>query len=154
MQGELDRGAGYAVFAQRSDARVEIDAWCAHAQRFFAARIGLASGAPAGTRARVAAARFVVAPDRGEAGIRAAFARPASEEDWAAAEAAEARAGASGLARLARRCATVWIVATEGADDALALRVAAVLASVLLGPILSANGEIFGVKTARARLGD
>ena len=37
--------------------------------------------------------------------------------------------------------------------DALALRLAAILASVLLGPILDARvPELFGVKTARAKL--
>jgi hypothetical protein len=84
--------------------------------------------------------------------MRSAFARPATEDDWAAADAAETRAGTFGLARLARRCGMVWIIAAEGADDALALRLAAILASILLGPILPLDGEIFGVKTARERL--
>ena len=54
---------------------------------------------------------------------------------------------------MARRCQTVWLVARTDDADPLALRLAAILASVVLGPILDARGpELFGVKTARAKL--
>ncbi|HZU83705.1 MAG TPA: hypothetical protein VE987_12345, partial [Polyangiaceae bacterium] len=57
------------------------------------------------------------------------------------------------LARLARRCQTLWLIAREASPDPLALRLAAILASVLLGPIVdAAYEEIFGVKTARSKL--
>ena len=60
----------------------------------------------------------------------------------------------TGLALLARRCQAVWIVErADGEPDRLALLLSAILASVLLGPILDpARGELFGVKTARAKL--
>ena len=64
-----------------------------------------------------------------------------------------ARAGYTGLALLARRCKTIWLVVREGPSDRLALHLAAILASLLLGPILDASaGELFGIKTARAKL--
>jgi hypothetical protein len=152
--------AGYEsallVFAQREDARIEVDAWSELASRFFETRIGLAEdkhyepGAPA---PRVDSARFVVSPTSGAPGIRSAFARPRGPLDLAAAEAADARVGFTGLALVARRCSMVWLVAREGEGDALALRLATILASSLLGPILDVGaGELFGVKTARAKI--
>ncbi len=144
------------VFAQRADARIDIQAWAAHAERFFSARIGLAedkryeSGAPA---PRSDTARFVVAPAGEAPGIREVAARPRDAGDLSLAAEVDARAGGTGLALLARRCSTVWLVSRDGDDDALALRLAAIFASVLLGPILDANAfELFGVKTARAKL--
>jgi len=149
--------AVYAVFAQRPDARVDIPAWTAHAERFFSTRLGLAEdkryppGAPV---PRVDRARFVVSPmagSRDAPGIRSASARPRDDGDLALADRADG--GGSGLALLARRCPTVWLVVREGEDDRLALRLATILASVLLGPILDARRvELFGAKTARARL--
>ncbi len=145
------------VFAQRADARVDIHAWNAHAMRFFATRIGLTSDAhyPEGEPApRIDESVFVVAPDGGTPGVRRAFARPCEADDYALAEAADARAGGTGLALLARRCEMVWLVVREAQPDPLALRLAAILAGVLLGPILDCPAnELFGVKTARAKLG-
>ena len=46
----------------------------------------------------------------------------------------------------------MWIVECEGAQDRAALFIAAIFASVFLGPILSADGELFGVRTARLKL--
>jgi hypothetical protein len=144
------------VFSQAGDARVEIDAWNAHAERFFATRIGLTEDRrypPASAVPRSDAVRFVIAPHGQPSAIRAAFARPRDDEDLALAEAADARSGFTGLALLARRCPTVWRVEREGATDLMALRLCAVLASVLLGPILdSRTRELFGVKTARAKI--
>ena len=131
------------VFAQPAETRVDVDAWSAQASRFFSTRIGRAGEKDS----------FVIAPDGHPPGIRFASARPCTSEDLAAAEAAEARAGGGGLALLARRCRTVWIVQRETPSDALALRLAAVLASLMLGPIFDpSTGELFGVKTARAKL--
>jgi hypothetical protein len=148
------------VFAQRRDARVEIEAWSAHAERFFATRIGLAEPKryPADDEAPVNdTARFVVAPvgsDASQAGIRAASARPRNAEDLSLAEVADARAGGTGLALLARRCDMVWTIDRDGPDDLLSLRLAVILASVLLGPVLDlGSGALFGAKTGRGMLG-
>jgi hypothetical protein len=150
------REAAFVVFAQRADARVELDAWSAHAERFFATRIGLAEDkrySPGVAAPRVDSASFVIAPQGGPPGVRRAFARPRDDEDLALADAADTRAGGTGLALLARRCPTVWLVAREGNADGLALRLAAILASVLLGPILDTrSGELYGAKTAREKI--
>jgi hypothetical protein len=144
------------VFAQCTNARIDIVSWNAHAERFFATKIGLAQEkryAPDAPAPRVDKAQFVVAPAGEEPGVRSAFARPREARDLALAEAADARAGAAGLALVARRCDTVWLVARDADEDRLALRLAALLASVLLGPILDCKaGELFGVKTARAKI--
>ena len=152
--GDVDRETALLVFSQRGDARVDVDAWGAHAERFFATRLGLAEerryepGAPFPTTDD---ARFVIAPAGGTPGIRAVHARPRRDDDLALADALDARG--TGLALLARRCPTVWLVHRESGADALALRLAAILASTLLGPILDARrAEIYGVKTARAKL--
>jgi hypothetical protein len=154
------REQALTVFAQRTDARIDIDIWNAQATRFFATRIGLASdktysareGAP-----RTDEAVFVVAPNDEPPGLRSTFARPCEPDDYALAEAADL--SGSGLALLARRCGMVWLVLLEKEHekdapvDRLALRLAAIMASILLGPILDVTaGELFGVKTARAKL--
>jgi hypothetical protein len=143
------------VFAQATDAGVDVDAWNAHATRFFATGIGLAELRPdvvaEGAPARTLGVRFVIAPKSGSPGIRAASARPRSDGDLALAAQGEARSGTAGLLLLAQRCATVWLVARESEDDPLALRLATILASIHLGPILDpVVPSLIGVKTARA----
>lgn len=66
--------AALVIFAQRENARVEIDAWCAHATRFFATRIGLTEEKryPSGTAPRTDRVSFVVAPNAGTPGVRQA----------------------------------------------------------------------------------
>lgn len=147
----VERDAAYLVFAQRTSAQADVDAWSAHAARFFGTKIGLAE------TPRIDAAgvelRLVVSPDGGAPGVRSAFGRRREAQDLAAAEAAERRAGGGGLALLARRCETVWLVVREGDPDPTALLLAAILAGALLGPILDVRSlDLFGVKTARARL--
>jgi hypothetical protein len=150
------REDAFVVFAQRTDARVDIDAWNAHSMRFFATKIGLTADkryAADASPPRTDDAAFVVAPDGGRPGLRSAFARPCDPDDYVLADAADARVGSTGLTLLARRCGMVWLVARETRPDPLALRLAAIFASVLLGPILDlAADELFGVKTARAKL--
>ena len=148
--------AGYLVFGQSTDVRTDIVSWNAHATRFFGTRIGLTSDERRGDDPSLLSSDpivFVVAPHDEAPGLRSTFARPRDPEDLSLAEAADARAGGTGLALVARRCGVVWLVVREALPDRLALRLAAILASVLLGPILDASaGELFGVKTARAKL--
>jgi hypothetical protein len=150
--------SGYVVFAQRADATIDIATWNAQAERFFSTRLGLAedkhyaAGAAAPRRDE---ARFVIAPAGETPGIRSAYARPCEADDLALALRADERAGpgGTGLALVAHRCQTVWLIARALDPDPLALRLAAVLASVLLGPILDVRvPELFGVKTAREKL--
>jgi len=156
--GRRGREEAFLVFAQRADARIDIAGWNAQAERFFSTRLGLTEDKryPAGHAAPLAdGARFVIAPQGEPPGIRSAHARPRDPEDLALAAAADERAGigGTGLALVARRCPTVWLVSRELDSDPLALRLAAILASVLLGPVLDVRvPELFGVKTARAKL--
>ncbi len=137
----------YLVFSQRPDTRMDAEAWDAQARRFFAATLTVGVGGD----------RLAVTPDGHAPAERSVHARAATAEDHALASEAEARMSGGGLGLLARRCPVVWEIAREGEADPAALRIAALLASVLLGPIVDASGhehgpEIFGVKTAREKL--
>ncbi len=150
-----DRSASYAVFSQRPDASVDIEAVRQHASRFFSAKIGLTVEKRYGTDPpETDAARIVIAGNDGtSSGTRFCYGRPACSADVAAAEEAERRQGTYGMALLAERCPTVWLVVPEGDDDPAALTIAAVFASIFLGPILAPGGkELFGVRTARLKL--
>jgi hypothetical protein len=141
-----NRDGRLLVFAQRARAVLEVDAWNAHGERFFGTRIGLAEPLDNG-------GRLVIAPNGRDPGLRAIEGRDRTEDDLVRADFAEARAGGGGLAALARRCQTVWLIERVSTTDLLALRLAAVMASVLLGPIVDPErSDIFGVKTARLRL--
>lgn len=150
-----DRGSCYAVFSQRPDACLEVESVRRHAARFFAAKVGLTVDKRYGDAPpQVDAARVVLATDDGTAsGTRLCYARPSDASDQAAAEAAERAQATSGLALLAARCPTLWLVVPEAEDDRTALTLAAIFASTMLGPILQPGGqEIFGVRTARLKL--
>jgi hypothetical protein len=144
----VDEGRAFLVFAQQEAPYLDVAALAAQARRFFEATIEVSGGEPP-VRPYAIATRLTVVADPG--GTRRCFARPAEPEDWMLAEQAESRHGFTGMSLLARRCASVWIVEAEAHDDPVALRIAAILASLLLGPIL-VNEELFGVRTARARL--
>lgn len=149
-----DRSVAYTVFAQRADAALDI-AWIKSQAARFSAKVGLT--AEKHYRAdppEIDAARVVLATDDGTAnGTRLCFGRPTDVSDYAAAEAAERIQETSGMSLLAQRCRTVWLVACETDDDRVALTIAAILASSLLGPILPPEGnELFGVRTARMKL--
>jgi hypothetical protein len=137
-----DPRTSYVVFSQSPEARLDIHAWNAHAARFFATRLGLTEGD-----------RLVVAPPGGmslSASTRTLVGRPREAADLMAAQAADP--SCSGLSLLARRCPVVWLVVRESDDDALALWLASILSSALLGPVLDTRGpELFGAKTAREK---
>lgn len=133
----------YLVFSQRPDTSVDLAGWDAHAQRFFGAAVTASADGD----------RLAVTPGEEAAALRLVKGRPATAADHALAAAAEARMGGGGLGSLAQRCPTVWEVVREAEQDPAALRVAALLAGVLLGPVVDPGvPEIFGVKTAREKL--
>jgi hypothetical protein len=150
------RDDAFTIFAQRTDARLEASTWAQKASQFFATNLGLTVDKTYDADfPRIDAARVVIAPrGSGEAGgTRLCYARPRTDDDLRAAREAEGRVGFAGLADLAGRCAYVWLVEAEEADDRVALRIAAIVASVVLGPILTPRGEsLLGVKSARLRL--
>ncbi len=142
----------FTVFAQRSDARFDVVEWDQRARRFFDARVGLATpksdDAPSTDEGGV-----VIAHGDAPGTIRNVVARPRTARDLEEAEAADARAGSPGLGLLARRCGYVFCVEATSDDDRDALLLAAILASVMLGPILTpARDRLIGVKTARSLL--
>jgi hypothetical protein len=145
---DADHATCFVVFSQATSSGIDIAGWDGHAARFFRTRLSLAGPAdPHGSAVRVA-------PDGQPAGVRRIRMRPREAGDLAAAEAADA--GNTGLALLARRCGAVWLVEREAEDAPLAgstaLRLAAIVASVVLGPILDSRvPELLGVKTARSR---
>jgi hypothetical protein len=144
-----DRGLAFTVFAQQDAPSLPIAELVQRAARFFATTLELTGEDRTGLPDEVVTARVTA---NGEA--RTCFGRPRVPDDLAAAEEAETRAGYTGMSLLAARCRTVWLVEVTATPDDTALLVAAVLASVLLGPILSPDGtELFGVKTARGKLG-
>lgn len=150
-----DRSVAFAVFAQRRDAMLDIGSIRNQAARFFATKLGLTVDKHYGAHVPdTDAARIVIATDDGSAtGTRLCFGRPADAGDRAAAETAERAQGTSGMSLLAQRCGTLWLVTREAEDDRVSLTIAAILASTLLGPILTPKGdEIFGVRTARMKL--
>jgi hypothetical protein len=149
----LSSGVGphYVVFASSQDAHVDVAAWDVQAQRFFETRLSLVGEADALEPAILVTPLAAAAA----AGERRIAWRARRADDLALADAAEERAGGGGLVLLARRCPTVWLVERQSDDDPLALRLAMILASVHLGPILDARGpDLFGVKTARTKLGE
>ncbi len=139
----------YLVFSSSGDVRLDVPHWDAQAARFFGTRLDHLGSAGPGE------ARIFVTPPRDEpGGERVIMPRPCDAGDLVLADEAERRQGGGGLALLARRCRAVWLVRRDADDDRLALRLAMILASVVLGPVLDARGpELFGVKTARAKLG-
>ena len=103
------------------------------------------------TPADVALVRFAV---RGASATFQIRVRRVTTEDLAAANRAEARGNAFGMAALAARCSHVWKV--EGADQGvppwLLLECCALLASVALGPVLPPDEDtLMGVRSARER---
>jgi hypothetical protein len=150
-----DRSKSYAIFAQRPDVRLDIEGLKRQADQFFATKIGMTVDKQYGDLApAVDAARLVVSGTDGSAsGTRLCYGRAVDPSDLAAAEEAERAIGTYGLALLAQRCKTIWTVVPETDDDRAALTIAAILASTLLGPILSPGGrEIIGVRSARLKL--
>lgn len=158
-RGALDapaRERSFAVFSQRPDLRLDVDALARQAERFFASKLGITVDkrydgdvAPDADAARV----VIAGGDGTSSGTRLCFGRAADSADFAAAEEAERAMGTYGLALLAQRCKTVWLLVPETEEDRTALGIAAIFASHMLGPILSPGGrEIYGVRGARLKL--
>jgi hypothetical protein len=132
----------YLVLATSVAGGVEVDELDAHARRFFRVELRRATGGA-----------VHVTAGGGIEGERLVTTRAPTAADFALADEGEARAGGGGLALLARRCKTVFVVERREDDDVPSLTLATVLASAHLGPIVDPRGpDLFGVKTARARL--
>lgn len=120
------------------------------AERLDAASVARQARAFFDVELRVEEASIAIAGE-GAVAIESAPVAEAAAALALADEAARAIGGA-GFDALLKRARRVWFV-RGAADDARALLVSAVLASVLLAPIVPpGGGAIFGVRGARARL--
>lgn len=136
---------GYVVFSQSSDLRWPLVALLGNARRFFDLSVDVLEERDATVR---------IAVDRGGAhGHFRLSIEPATPELLARARAAETAGRAAGMATLAERCPTIWRIEPEGvASEALTLKLAALLASVALGPVLPPDDStLFGVRGANER---
>jgi hypothetical protein len=149
-----DRTDAYTVFAQQRDAHIDAAAWARHAKQFFDAELQLTRPKRYGAAPPVTDGAHVVLTPKGRpAGMRSVFVRPRTDADMTFAEEAERAAGGGGMSLLAKRCQAVVLVTRTSNQDEVALRIAAIVASVVLGPILAPDApELFGVRTARAKL--
>jgi hypothetical protein len=133
----------WRVFSQQAEPLVAAAEWKRAAERFFGAKLEIVAvdeGCVVSIEKGGSARRFSV------------VGRMRTSADLTDALAAETRSGFTGLYDLAeRRCEVVWVVEREGPLDDTALLIAAILASVCLGPIVG-DDELFGVRTARAKL--
>lgn len=143
------------VFSQQPDLVAALPQLLAHAHRFFAAELDVLSAssaerpelASALVSLRIESARY---PGDGTFRIES---RGTTDEDRAAAERAEARGRAGGMAQLAARCAVVWVVTRDGEVTGSAeLQLSALLASVALGPVMPEDeSTLYGVRGAMER---
>ena len=143
------------VFSQQPDLVAVLPQLLQHARRFFAASVNVLEASPperpeplhAFVRLHLESARY---PAQGEFRIES---RPTTGDDRFAAEAAEARGKAGGMALLAARCAAVWTLLPQGETSGSAeLQLSALLASVALGPVLPADeSTLYGVRGAMER---
>lgn len=134
------------VFSQQPDLVAALPKLLQHARRFFAAELEVLASSPE-VRLRLHGARY---PGSGTFRIEG---RERSADDLFAAEAAEARGRAGGMALLAGRCPAVWVVVPEQDVSGTAeLQLTALLASVALGPVLPADeSTLYGVRGAMER---
>ncbi len=150
---EPDRSRSYAVFAQSPLVLLDVEGLKNKASQFFQTKIGLTVDKRYGPDVpQRDAARLVIASDDPAcSGTRLCYGRAVERSDLDAAERGDPNV--TGMFLLAQRCPTLWLVTYEMDDDRVALTIAAVLASILLGPILAPSGdELFGVRTARLKL--
>jgi hypothetical protein len=148
------RREAYTVFAQQKDARIDVAAWQRNARSYFDSSIDLTlPEADDGSMSEINGARVSVEEHGQSAVIRSVFVRPRLDEDLSAAEAAERGGAGTGLSLLAKRCGIVVLVVTESDSDAAALFLSAVIASAVLGPILTpGQDQLWGLNTARRML--
>ncbi len=152
-RGNVVPRASFAIFAQQSDARIELPAWRRNARQFFGVDLALEPSKTYGEPPPLTDVAEVTLVRSGFPDARRGISlSPRTESDLEAADRAE---GGAGLTLLARRCQTVvrLEIDPELSDDAAALVLAAIIASSVLGPIVSPDGRrIFGVRTARAEI--
>jgi hypothetical protein len=142
------------VFSQQPDLVAALPKLLQHARRFFAAELSVVSASPS-ERADVQQAQVRLKLESARYAGSGSFridSRATTADDRFAAEAAEARGRAGGMALLAARCPVVWVITTEGESGTALLQLCGLLASVALGPVLPADeSTLYGVRGAMER---
>ncbi|MBI4950536.1 MAG: hypothetical protein HY908_00740 [Myxococcales bacterium] len=154
----------YSVLVPEPSSAIDAVRWAAQAARFFAAALAVepAKRYPAGGWPRVDRAAVRVGPLVETAvaevprGVVALATLPLSDAPLvrAQAERGVAAMGGAGFDVLLARATRLWqldAVPLEGEPGA-ALLVAALLASLALGPVVAPDGAVLGVKGCRGRL--
>lgn len=149
----------FTLLSAEREGRFDAARWAGQATRFFGAKLRVVPDKhyPAGTLPLADAAELEV--ERGDGASSRVFVVTLPEDRVpgareAALEAARALGGA-GMDALAARARRIWQVRAEPleGDPRASLAAAAILASVLLAPIVPPGQDaIFGVKGARERL--
>ena len=140
------------AFSQSKGITLPLGRFVAAAERFFDCKLGLSVDKRyEGALPDVDAARLVVSSPSAQ-GSRLVLVRASTPADLQRAEQAEISQNVTGMFALAKRCPRVLLIESEGTDDRVALLLAALIASVELGPIVTPKAEIFGVRTARMKL--
>jgi hypothetical protein len=141
----------HLVFAQALGPSVDANSLGNNAQRHFRAKLG---ELPAPEGAAPGEMRFELEGPRGIRGTFLVKVRPRTADDLARARLAEERGRAAGMAGLAERCSSVWLVEPEaGVDQSATLMLCAIIASVALGPVLPPDDStLFGVRGAMERV--
>jgi hypothetical protein len=143
------------VFSQQPDLVAALPKLLAHARRFFSAELEVLTASSA-ERPNLAQAfvtlRLESARYAGSGSFRIES-RPTTDADRSAAEAAETRGKAGGMAQLAARCPVLWTILPEGEPSGSAeLQLSALLASVALGPVMPTDeSTLYGVRGAMER---
>jgi hypothetical protein len=159
----MPTGAAWCLFAADPLPRADLPRWQQQAQTFFDARVDLVQTLtdPAGALPPCAALELDVCSLDGAARGRVRVVTvPLDEAPWAlaAGRAAVEAIGGAGFDALLAKAQRLWQVQAKtvgGGDPRAPLVVAALLASVLLAPVVP-PGEVttFGVRGARLRLMD
>jgi hypothetical protein len=145
----------YSLLSPEREGRIVAERWQHQARRFFETELTVspAKSYESGGWPRVDHA-VVTLNDTLVEVLTLPLERPSAVID--AADAAVVAIGGAGFDALVRRAERLWQVsaAFDGPDAKAPLRLAAVLASLFLAPIVPPGGDsIFGVKGARGRLG-
>lgn len=150
----------WTLFAAEAEARIDLPLWTAQARSLVRAQLALVEVItdPGGRLPREATVTFLIRHESDTlkaSGVRV-HTLPLTDLPRASEVASDAvRAiGGAGMDFLVARAQRVWMVETGHSRDVRApLAVAAVLAGVLLAPIVPPEGGvIFGLKTARTKL--
>ena len=152
----------WSLLAADPAPRVELPRWIAQARTLVRAELTLLVrlSDPDGALPAAASLGFTLRPlgDAAEPTLVTVHTRPLAEVGAVreAAERAAVAIGGAGMDALVARATRAWLVAKDppaGGDARAPLAMAALLAGVLLAPVVPPEGgAIFGLKGARARL--